>query len=192
MLKNNSSWEESDTIGKFIYLPDKGRYFLCLNLHEYKPFGESHCVLELEKVFDKIILKNWKIFYQGNYACCWTGFDGFFRWNDYLIYKVCGTGSSLCSSTWCLFNQLSTGENQNEFIHDFWIGVEGEYSLLQCKADLLGDDLLSLNYTLEKGTIKYSRKRPRLKRKTREIILIKGMLKNGKFEFDKPLPDLNS
>ena len=185
-------WKETDTMGKFIYLPKKNRYFLCLSLSEYQPMGEPNCILELEKNADKVILKGLKVYYHGNYACCWgRELDGFIRWNDFVVYKMCGTGSSLCSAHWILLDDLSDQATPIEFVHDFWIGEEGEYKRLDSKVEWV-DNTLNLTYRLEKGSIKNKGKRLRFKKKTSELILRKGVFKDHGFEFDKPLPDIES
>lgn len=194
-LKNaekKTFWKDTDTIGKFIFLPKKNRYFLCLNLFEYEPFGDPACILELEPDSGKMLLKNIKVYFQGNYACCWGDkMDGFTKFGDYVVYKLCGTGSSLCSSHWILLNDLNKDVIPIEFIHDFWFGAETDYKRLDSNVEWKNDTLV-LNYTLEKGIIKDRRKRFLLKKKTTESILIKGVFKDGKFEFDKPLPDIES
>lgn len=190
--EKHSFWKETDTMGKFIYLPKKNRYFLCLSLSEYQPMGEPNCILELEKNTDKVILKGFKVYSHGNYACCWRReLDGFIRWNDFVVYKMCGTGSSLCSAHWILLDDLSDQAIPIEFVHDFWIGEEGEYKRLESKVEWIGNTLI-LNYALEKGIIKSKGKRLRFKKKTTELILRKGVFKDDGFEFDKPLPDIES
>lgn len=185
-------WKDTDTIGKFIFLPQRNRYFLCLHLFEYESMGEPNCILELETHSDKVVLKNFKVYFHGNYACCWgRDLDGFVKWNDFVVYKMCGTGSSLCSSHWILLNDLSDQAIPIEFVHDFWFGDETEYKMLDSKVEWI-DDTLILTYRLEKGSIKNKGKRLRFKKKTTELILRKGVFKDHGFEFDKPLPDIES
>lgn len=191
-LEKRSFWKETDTIGKFIFLPKKNRYFLCLDLFEYQPMGEPNCILELKIDSDKIVLENFKVYFHGNYNCCWGDrFDGFIKWNDFVVYKNCGTGSALCSTYWILLDDLSDQVTPIKFVHDFWFGEEIEYKRLDSKVEWI-DGALILNYTLEKGIIKDKGDKIRFKKKTTESILRKGIFKNNGFEFDKPLPDLDS
>ncbi|MNU82417.1 hypothetical protein D3C71_720960 [compost metagenome] len=182
---------ESDTLGKFIYLQEQNRYFVCLNLDGYNDNWQAHCILELERKDDRIILRNHRFLAQGNYACCWeNNFDGFIKWNRFAVYKVCGTGMSMCSSNWMVFNNLS--ENVPlEFVHDYWIGGEVDYKSLNSKTEWIGDTL-TITYTLEKGIIKDQGKKLAFKKRSTEIVIVKGILKDGVFVFDRDLPDLNS
>ncbi|WP_341901024.1 hypothetical protein [Fluviicola taffensis] len=184
-------FQETDTLGKFIYLPEKNRYFLCLNLYGYNDNWETHCILELERKNGRIILKNHHFFSQGNYACCWeNNFAGFIKWNRFVVYKICGTGSSMCSSNWIVLHDLSE-KDPFEFVHDYWIGGEVDYKSLDSKTEWIGDTL-TITYTLEKGAIKDRGEKLVFKKRSTEMIIVKGILKEGVFTFDKKLPDLNT
>lgn len=191
--QGSSYWKETDTLGKFIFLPETNRYLVCLNLFDYNDNWDAHCVLEIEKKGQQVILKNHRFFAQGNYSCCWhSNFDGFVKWNRFVVYKLCGTGSSMCSSNWIVFNDL-TKKPPLEFYHDYWIGGEDEYYRMDSKTEWTGDSLL-ISYTMEQGIIENpadEEKGLEYKTTSTKVIDIKGIYKDGVFVFEKELPDLN-
>lgn len=183
--------KDKDTLGKFIYLPLQNRYFVCMNLFTNE--NESHLILQLKKAGEKVILEKLQIFDQWKDTRCWGyHFDGFTKWNDFLLYKNCGTGSSLVSSHWLLMTELVAQSEINPFLKDLWISDEGVFKNIQSTISL-EKGVIVLSYSIEEGIIEHTANDILFtadKAKNRTLVR-KGIFNAGKLVFDAELPDLD-
>lgn len=148
-------YNDSDTLGKYIFSRKSGNYVLCIQDFQDKYDFETHVLIELKPLGNnkfKIISK--ERYFHGNYSCCWdNAVCGFSILGDYFTFDCCGTGSSYCGTSTYYFQHVQKQKKLIPIPSSYWFIEEIVASELKSTKEY-AENCLTYNYCYKSYTIK--------------------------------------
>lgn len=147
----NFYWQNniSDTIGKYYYIKQTGRYYVYIMDYKEEFSFETSIVAE---VTAKGGLMQYERYLHGNYPRCLENYaDGFWKHGDNFIVKICGTGSGYGATYMLLFNSITPRDSLELIPLSYWsqmLSAAGED--LSSTIDLRANKL-TIHYQLQTG-----------------------------------------
>lgn len=144
--------EKDETWGKYYFVPATGNYIVCIMTELESVDFEFHLLIEVQNDGH---IQTIEPYFHGNYSCCWTNFDGFFRFGNGLAFRYCGTGSGLCSAQRYLFDKVWPQDSLTALEDFTFFTYEGdEYSKIRSEWRM-DHDSVSINYEFVFGKMKW-------------------------------------
>lgn len=134
---------KNDTVGKF-YKGHNGHYFSCLDASD----DYVGCLI-VETTEDGTILSK-EPYGVGVHDCCWESrYSGFRKYNDYISFRTCTTGTAICGGSISLFKTLRPQDDIGYISESLWYeGAQEIYHDLTSTMSIKNDTVF-MHYTNE-------------------------------------------
>lgn len=141
--------DKNEVWGKYYTIPSSKKKIVCLEVMPAIDF-EFHLLLELD---EKGLIRALEPYFHGNYSCCWTNFDGFFRFGEGVAFRACGTGSGFCDASRYLFQRVAPQDSLVALQENLFSSMEGD-DFYEIRSDWkCSADSVFIDYTYVSGKL---------------------------------------
>lgn len=144
--------DKEEVWGKYYRVQATGNYIVCIMTVLESVDFEFHLLIEVKNDGRIQVIEP---YFHGNYSCCWTNFDGFFRFGEGLAIRTCGTGSGFCDSHRYLFQKVTQQDSLVALQENMFSSMEGnDYYEIQSKWSCNRDSVF-IDYEYVSGKMKW-------------------------------------